>query len=244
MLMSEVCASLIQDLRDDLGKVLPDPGRLTRLFNEVQLDMSVEMECVAFRWQTVVQPYEVISGTMNDASSAARIVVLDDTDDDTDIDKTANYAGWTLKDTVTLDQAKVVRSYTVAGNLVGLVLDHLISINATEDDTFTLTHEQRYVDCPWFVIRPYLDEGVLWDGLPLTPVSFSRQNSYQDEVTTGTPYNYAIENVGAGVCRIHLYPRPSEAGILSVSGSRRSAECFYGETNTTIGADDGSDLTS
>ena len=64
MLMSEVLSSLIQDMREDYGMILPVPERLQRMFNDVQLQLAVELECVPFIWQTVVQPYATVSGTI------------------------------------------------------------------------------------------------------------------------------------------------------------------------------------
>jgi len=243
MLMSEVLSSLIQDMREDYGMILPVPERLQRMFNDVQLQLAVELECVPFIWQTVVQPYATVSGTINNGSSATNIIVLDDTTDDSDIDKTADYAGYILRDDTTLDQATVLASANPSGDLVVLTLDHAIDINIDADDAFTLAREARYVDCPWFVIRPHLDEGVIWDDTPLVPVSFSRQNSYQHNLSIGDPNSYAIEAIGSGLCRLHIYPRPSQAGTLRVVGVRRPAECFFGVA-TSNGATAGTSVIS
>lgn len=236
LLMSDVNSSIIQDLRGDYGLLLPDPGRMDRMFNEVQLQLATELECVAFSWQKVVPAYDAVSGLTVNADSAITTVFIDNTDITTD------YTGYIFKNETTLEQAMVLSNYSPGADIVALILDH--SMTNTEDDDCSLTLESRHVDCPWYVIRPYLDEGVIWDNTPLIPISFSRQNTYHQYTQSGTPDSYSIEEVGRGVCRIHLYPKPSEAGILRVSGSRRTANCFYGATDTTIGASDGSTLTS
>ena len=241
LLKSDIISAIIQDLRGELGDVIPGENRLNKLFDEVQIQLSVDLECISCQYNAVVPAYAEISDS--DITHTSAISGVTGTIQ-TGLEENTSYAGYTIKNLTTLAEAKIQNATDTGFPEVVLYFDRNF-VAATTDDLL-ITRESRYVDLPWYIIRPYLEDGVIWNDRPLKAIGMPRQNIYQQSANGGSPVSgppdsYAIEMIGGGVCRIHLYPRPSEAGVLRVLGPRRAATSFFGAT-TGAGDTDGYSL--
>jgi len=239
MRMSAIIADVIQDVRDDLDPARqPNPARLIRLFNELQAQIALNCECLETNIEKVVSGYAIESGLLAIVGTTSRSVVVasDNTDPYTDGDVQSrvadHYRGWILTNNTRLGSAIVTDSADSTGTTTLRLSKAITGMVLT--DEFMLERQVRFVDLPWYLIRPKVGKGVQWDTTWLEPASIQEIKELHNRNigATGTPLRYAIEQASGMKQRMWLYPQPTADGILKIFGVRRPADCFFTVTTT------------
>jgi hypothetical protein len=299
MLMSRVLSEVILDLREELGRVIPNLTYPERLFNHAQSQLALELECVMFDYLNVVSNGLIEESATADSGTTTAIVRTND------LAGKANdyYNDWTLRnasrkvqsriidtiynpiglyndlylDSPITDQAQsdsivvfknrglsesghaiastttlMVRTDDLDGlindlyngyilknitrNEQAYIVDTVYGVDAYNDlylsrpitgqvagDSITVLREIKTIDLPWYVIRPFQDDGVKWDNCTMDPESISaiKEAHRLNDTNSGTPYLWAQEGQ-----KLWIYPQPASAGQIHISGLRRPANCF------------------
>jgi len=223
--MSQVVSDVMNDLLDELEVTVAHPDRIIRLFNKIQLDLAVELECCAQEWEHTLPGY----------SSEKGLTAATSTDTDTVVHGSMTgaaddyYNGWILQNETRKATAPIIDSaYSDPNNT--LELGKAIASQAA-GDSFYVERWARYVDMHWSVIRPKQYNSVFWGDYELDPTTLSGIKDYYRNSGdgTGTPGYWAQDGQ-----RLWLCPQPSTLDIVRIDGYRRPAECLV-QTTTNGG---------
>lgn len=220
--MSSVISDILVFLREELEIVVPNRTLPERLFNRAQLDLTVKSECFQFDIAMTLAAREIETGiTAADGTTTRTILgALTYVTSPTHADY---YNGWLLRNITAKGEAFITDSDPDNTNQE-LRLSHTI-VGQIATDIFEVEKLAKYVDLPWYVIRPYLQKGVHWGTEELDPASLPEIKDLYGVATgntqTGTPELYALENQ-----RLWIYPQPTEKNVLRIAGHRRVADCI------------------
>lgn len=236
MRMTDVITDIIVDIRDIFKDDLPDYVRLERFFNEAQLDLAIRLECITGTFVRTTDYYQSETGLVMASGTTTRKVRSTGFDDVTNNDA---YNGWRLVNT-TRNAETVIVNCVANATYQDCALAREI-VGQIAPDGFYVEKICQSMEMPWYLIRPNMDQGVMFDDQEVRPgVSLNEIKNYYRTNNTyaGTPRNYAMENR-----RMWFLPQPDAAGLLEITGPRRPGECFSGAT-TSNGASDGTTLIS
>ena len=216
ILMSSVISDVLTVLLDELREgIVPNRIFVERLFNRAHQEIVTQLENFKFNLRTTItkQTSESVTATANTDTRTIYASGSAFTDDE--------HNGWLAKNSTSKGEAFITD--TVETGSV-LYLSHAIAGQAS-GDAITIERLAKWVDLPWYVIRPYEHDGVHWGGnnQRLDPISLPEmQDLYRsNSAPVGTPCKYAIENQ-----RLWIYPQPTSTDILKISGYRRPADCM------------------
>ena len=163
--MSSVINDVLIFLREELEYIVPNRTTPIRLFNRAQLEVAVKTECIQFDIAIKLDKHEIETGITSTVSANERSIggVT------ADVTTADYYNGWLLKNITAQGEAFITDSVG-AGGFQTFALSRKIT-DQVSGDVFDVEKLAKYIDMPWFVIRPYLQEGVHWDDDVLYPKS-------------------------------------------------------------------------
>lgn len=236
--MTTILADIFNDMndyREFTNFRMPNTTRLTRLFNEAQNELAIDLECIDNDFEELLPGYLSESLTAEDVTTERKIILSllkleNDTND--------YYNGWLLTNTTRKETAWIVDT-VVTGSEVTLNLSRAIA-NQDADDSITIERIAKYVDMHWSLIRPFLGDGVHWDTYTLKASTMTKiEQRYRVSSSTGTPQHYAQQNQ-----RLWLYPQPTNTELVRLKGPVRAIECFSRTVTTSNGESNGASLAS